>query len=182
MLRDLLVLLVACLLLSCGGRASVPPASRAVAGQPALRRHRSARMGGRRALAVSGPRHRRLEVPGRHRLAPGPRLRHRLRLHQGDRGRRPRRRPLRRQLGGRPRRRHAARRLPLLLLLPHRRRAGRLVHQPRAARTRPPCRRSSTSNGPTSRAPAPYRPDPATVRSEARFFLQALRPTTAGAR
>ena len=37
---------------------------------------------------------------------------------------------------GRPRRRHAARRLPLLLLLPPGGRAGGLVHQPRPARPR----------------------------------------------
>ena len=125
---------------------------------PPLRRRRALRLVGHRAVAVPGPRHRRLQVPGRHRLELGAPGRHRLRLHQGDRGRRPHRRPLPRQLGGRPCRRDAARRLPLLLLLPAGARAGGVVHQPRAARTRPPCPRSSTSSGPTSRRPAPSVP------------------------
>ena len=79
-----------------------------------------------------------------------------------------------RELGRRPRRRHAARRLPLLLLLPPGGGAGGLVHQPRPARRRARCRRSSTSSGTTSRRPAPTAPTPPPSAARRCLFLQAL--------
>ena len=78
------------------------------------------------------------------------------------------------ELGGRPRRRHAARRLPLLLLLPHRRRAGGLVHEPRAEGSRRAAAGARPRMEPQVADLPRYRPDPATVRREARSFLQAL--------
>ncbi len=103
---------------------------------------------------------RRLEVAGRHRLAAGARLGRRLRLHQGDRGRRPRRRPLPAELARRRGRRDAARGLSLLLFLlapaPTRRPGSSATSRRSAAR----CRRCSTWNGTTTRAPAPAGPRP----------------------
>ena len=60
--------------------------------------------------------------------------RHFLRLPQGDRRRRPRRRQFRRELAARQGRRRAARRLSFLLFLPPGRGAGALVHPQCAAR------------------------------------------------
>ena len=100
------------------------------------------------------------------RLARGQGQRRLLRLHQGDRRRRPRRRPLRRALARRAGGRRAARRLSFLLFLPPGRRAGALVHRQRAARNAARCRRCSTWNGTRSRRPASCGPTAATVRSE----------------
>ena len=76
--------------------------------------------------------------------------------------------------GRRPRRGRPAGRLSLLLLLPSgvRSRWPGSSTTSRARRAR--CRRSSTSSGTTSRRPVPYRPEAATIRSEALLFLQAL--------
>ena len=101
---------------------------------PALRRQRPAQVASDGAVALRRARHRRLEIPDHGRLGRRQELRHLVRLHQGDRGRRPRRRQVHRALaqgqgGGR-----AARRLSLLLFLPDGRGPGALVHPPRAAR------------------------------------------------
>ena len=167
----LIVLLRACCFRAAGSAADEPAGRPRPHRRAPLRRPRPARLAGHPPLAVPGARHRRLQVPGRHRLAHGTRVRHRLRLHQGDRGRRPHRRPLPRQLAGRPRRRGAARRLSLLLLLPPGGRAGGLVHQPRPARRRARCRRCSTSNGPTSRRPAATAPTPPRSAARRCIFL-----------
>ncbi len=120
----------------------------------ALRRQRSASLGGHGTVALSGARHRRVEMAGRDRLAGGAGRRDRVCLHQGDRGRRPGGRPLHRELlrgaGGRG----AARGLSLLLLLPDGGGAGALVHRACAARCGRPARMRSTWNGRTSRGPA----------------------------
>ena len=117
---------------------SSPAVPTIVLRQPPLRRQRSARVGRRRALALRDPRHRRFEIPDLGRLAQSQGERRVLRLHQGDRGRRPRRRLFRRALAHDEGGRHAARGLSLLLLLPPGRRAGALVHPERAEGTRRP--------------------------------------------
>ena len=104
----------------------------------ALLRQRPAQVGRRRAVELCRSRHRRVEIPELRRLAQGQDQRRLLRLHQGDRGRRPRRRPLRRALAQGEGRRRAARRLSFLLLLPPGRRAGALVHRQRAQGKRRP--------------------------------------------
>ena len=97
------------------------------------------------AFELSDPRHRRLLLPRRDRLAAGARQRHHLRIHQGDRGRRRRRPEVRSKLGRRACGRPPARRLSLLLLLPARRRADRLVRGPCAGRPR--CAASGARHG-----------------------------------
>ena len=113
----------------------------------------------------------------------GQRPRHRrlLRLHQGDRGRRPRRRPFRRELARRPRRRHPARRLSFLSIsaapAPSRR-AG----SSRTCRTiAGACRRCSTWSGTTYRRAASC--GPPRRRSIARCDLpDIVESTTASGR
>ena len=124
-------------------------------GQPsALRRQRSARMGRRRALELCRPRHRRLEIPDLGRLAQGQGQRRLLRLHQGDRGRRPRRQLFRRALARGPRP-PACRAAPIISTIsaapPPSRRAGSSRTCPTTAR---PCRPCWTWSGTRIRRPA----------------------------
>ena len=91
----------------------------------------------REARALYGqlphPWDRRLQISGRDRLAGGGQGRRALRLPQGDGGRGPQGRHVRRQLGGRAACRHPDRGLPLLLFLPAGRGPGRLVQDACAA-------------------------------------------------
>ena len=84
------------------------------------------------AKALAGSRRRCLALAGRHRLGETAHAGRELRLHQSDRRRRPSRPDVQEQLARRQGSRDATRRLPFLLLVPHRRRTGRLVHPQRA--------------------------------------------------
>ncbi len=84
------------------------------------------------AEATRRPRRRRVALAGQHRLAEAAQPGRELRLHQSDRRRRSPRSDVQEELARRRAGRPEARRLPLLLLVPHRRRAGRLVHPQRA--------------------------------------------------
>ena len=69
---------------------------------------------------------------------------------------------------------HAARRLPLLLLLPHRRPSRRPGSSTTCRATARRCRRCSTSSGPTSRGPAAASPTPRPCAPRRATFLQLL--------
>ena len=174
-MRSLAIVLLACLLASCGGhRASEPPASRAVAGVP--------RFGDADPHDWDGIRPWQYPVHGIDvSKYQGDIDWHRVRAsgidfafikateggdHTDDR--------FARELGRRPRRRHAARRLPLLLLLPpgaRSRRPGSSTTSRASRGALPPVLDLEWNH--KSRT-CPWRPDPATVRREALLFLQAL--------
>ena len=105
-----------------------------------------------------------------------PRLRRRLRLHQGDRGRRPHRRPLPAELGTAGLRRRACRAAPTTSTTSaaHPGRAGGLVHRATCRATARRCRRCSTSSGTTSRGPAAASPTPPPCAPRPGDFLQLL--------
>ena len=131
-----------------------PAPPQAALKHPRFSRQRSARMGRRRALELCRPRHRRVEIPALRELAQSEVQRRLLRLHQGDRGRRPRRQLFRRALAARQRP-PASRAAPIIstisAALPPSRRAGSSRTCPTTAR---PCRRCWTWNGTRIRRPA----------------------------
>ena len=128
-----------------------PPRRRRRAGRRAgrlQRRRRPARLRRRlsQACGLSDSRHRRFQISGDDRLERGGEQRRQLRLDQGDRGRRPSRRALPGQLGGRQAGRHSARRLSLRLLVPPADRGSR-PGSSRTCRSRTTrCPRCSTSS------------------------------------
>ena len=141
-LSGLALALMALQLAGCGGGQSVGCRRRRIFRRPS------------EAPRLSDPRHRRLQVPGRHRLEQGRRQRRQIRLDQGDRGRRPRRRALPGQLGGREgrgRRRTA----PITSSTGAGRRWRRWPSSSRTRRSRrTPCPRCSTSRRRRPRRPA----------------------------